>query len=269
MAQKRLFDRAIIETDKFLNISLSAKALYFLLGMEADDEGFVSPNRVMRLYGSELGDLKNLIDTGLVIPFKSGVVVITDWKENNWLDSRRIKPTQYQEELKLLKLDNNKYLLSECLAGAKREEYSIVEHSREEKSIEEEKCLAEKSIEEKKERKSSRFAPPSLQEVSEYIKANSYNVDANQWLDFYESKGWMVGKSPMKNWQAAVRTWAQRNIDKPRLDPLTELAKSLVREGVARYGDDDPGYHWAMNNFSRQTGIKNDGMLKYKHIFKL
>lgn len=129
-----MFDRAIIETDKFLNVSLSAKALYFLLGMEADDEGFVSPNRVMRLYGAEMGDLKNLIDTGLVIPFKSGVVVITDWKQNNWLDTRRIKPTQYQEEKKQLQLlPNNKYLLSSSLASAEPEEYRGEEYSTEEK----------------------------------------------------------------------------------------------------------------------------------------
>lgn len=129
MAQKRMFDRAIIETDKFLNISLSAKALYFLLGMEADDEGFVSPNRVLRIYGGEIGDLKNLIDTGLVIPFESGVVVITDWNENNWLDSRRIKPTQYQIEKKLLYLTRNKkYVLSNSLA-------SIEEKRAEEKRI--------------------------------------------------------------------------------------------------------------------------------------
>ena len=118
MAQKRMFDRAIIEMDKFLNISLSAKALYFLLGMEADDEGFVSPNRVMRTYGAEMGDLKNLIDTGLVIPFESGVVVITDWHQNNWLDDRRTKPTQYQKERDTLLLtENNKYVLSTCLAS--------------------------------------------------------------------------------------------------------------------------------------------------------
>ena len=43
MAQKRMFDKAIIDTDKFMDLPMSTKALYFLLGMEADDEGFVSP----------------------------------------------------------------------------------------------------------------------------------------------------------------------------------------------------------------------------------
>lgn len=136
MAQKRMFDKSILETDNFLNISLTAKALYFLLGMEADDEGFISPKRVIRLYGGELGDLKNLIDTGLVIPFKSGVIVITDWNQNNWLDNRRIRPTQYQEEKKMLVLtEQKKYELSNRLASAQPVESSIEESSIEEKSI--------------------------------------------------------------------------------------------------------------------------------------
>lgn len=133
MASKRMFDRAIIETDHFLNVSLSAKAIYFLLGMEADDEGFVSPLRIVRLYGGEPGDIKNLIDAGLIIPFKSGVVVITDWNQNNWLDGRRIKPTQYQNEKKMLTLtEDKKYELSDCLADAKTEERRIEENSIEE-----------------------------------------------------------------------------------------------------------------------------------------
>src|ERR1700728_431907 len=139
MAQKRMFDRSIIETDSFLNVSLSAKALYFLLGMEADDEGFVSPARVIRLYGGESGDIKNLVDTGLVIPLKSGVVVITDWNENNWLDSRRIKPTRYQEDKKTLILTGKRYMLSNGLATAKTEESSIEENRGEQNRIEERK----------------------------------------------------------------------------------------------------------------------------------
>jgi len=114
-----MFDRAIIETDNFLNISLSAKALYFLLGMEADDEGFVSPTRVIRLYGGEGGDIKNLIDSGLIIPFKSGVVVITDWKANNYLDINRVKDTVYQQEKNLLLTCGTKYEFNGCLTDVK------------------------------------------------------------------------------------------------------------------------------------------------------
>jgi hypothetical protein len=133
MATKRMFDRSIIETDNFLDLPTSCKALYFLLGMEADDEGFVSPKRVMRLYGGSDDDIRILSAKKLVIPFQSGVVVITDWRKNNWLDSRRIKKTIYQEEASLLDIVDDSYvLLSDGLANAKLEEKSI-----EEKSIEE------------------------------------------------------------------------------------------------------------------------------------
>lgn len=131
MAQKRMFDKAIIETTKFLDVSLSAKAIYFLLGMEADDEGFVSPKRVLRLYGGETGDLQNLIDVGLIIPFKTGVIVITDWKKNNWLDDRRTKPTEYQEEKRLLQLtDTGRYELSGRLADAKQNTNNMANYRR-------------------------------------------------------------------------------------------------------------------------------------------
>ena len=195
MAQKRMFDKSILETDNFLNISLTAKALYFLLGMEADDEGFVSPKRIIRLYGGELGDLKNLIDSGLVIPFKSGIIVITDWNQNNWLDNRRIRPTQYQTEKKMLILTSQKkYELSNGLATAQLEESSIEENRIEEKS-------------------KSRFAPPSLEEVSNYCKERENQINPQAFLDFYSSKGWLIGKNKMKDWHAAVRTWENR--DKP------------------------------------------------------
>ena len=197
MAQKRMFDKAIIETDKFLNVSLSAKAIYFLLGMEADDEGFISPKRVLRLYGGEVGDLKNLIDTGLVIPFQSGVVVITDWNENNYLDKNRIKKTQYQDEKKLLALCGKKYtLLNGCLTdvqpGEDRGGEGRIEEDRRE------------------ENKSRRFTPPTLQEISEYCIERSNTIDPETFMDFYISNGWVVGKSKMKDWKAAIRTWEKR-----------------------------------------------------------
>lgn len=129
MATKRMFDRAIIDTDKFMDMPLSAKAIYFLLGMEADDEGFVSYKKVMRVHGGNDDDVKILIAKGLIILFESGVVVVTDWNKNNWLDSRRIKPTEYEKEKKQLEIRNGVYMLSNGLA-------SIVESSIEENRIE-------------------------------------------------------------------------------------------------------------------------------------
>ena len=52
-----------------------------------------------------------------------------------------------------------------------------------------------------------RFTKPTVQEVDDYIKEKGYNFSAGAFVDFYESKGWVVGKSPMKDWKAACRTW--------------------------------------------------------------
>ena len=56
-----------------------------------------------------------------------------------------------------------------------------------------------------------RFKPPSVGDIAAYCKEHSYTIDAQYFVDFYESKGWMVGKNKMKDWQAAVRTWARNN----------------------------------------------------------
>lgn len=66
-------------------------------------------------------------------------------------------------------------------------------------------------IEEKKPVK--RFTPPTLDEVKAYCEERHNNVDAEQWLDFYSAKNFMIGKNKMKDWKAAVRTW-ERNDNK-------------------------------------------------------
>ena len=56
----------------------------------------------------------------------------------------------------------------------------------------------------------TRFTPPTVEEVESYIQERKSTVDAQQFVDFYASKGWMVGKNRMKDWKAAVRTWEKR-----------------------------------------------------------
>ena len=60
-------------------------------------------------------------------------------------------------------------------------------------------------------KESRRFTPPSLQEVREYCSQRGNKVDPEQFIDFYESKGWKVGAAAMKDWKAAVRTWEKRD----------------------------------------------------------
>ena len=57
----------------------------------------------------------------------------------------------------------------------------------------------------------SRFRKPTVEAVAEYCRSRGNNVDAERFWNFYESQGWRVGKNPMKDWQAAVRTWEKRD----------------------------------------------------------
>ena len=115
MARKRMFDNEVVDQDSFMDLPNDSKALYFLLGMKADDAGFVSPRAVMRSHQISDDALKLLILKKFVIPFPSGVIVITDWKRNNWLDNRRTSPTIYTEELKQLSCESGKYTLNKAV----------------------------------------------------------------------------------------------------------------------------------------------------------
>ena len=144
MAQKRMFDKRIVDSDRFIDLPNSTKALYFMAGMSADDRGFFQPKKLQRECGFSDDDYKILLAKGLFMTFESGVMVITDWNKNNWLDTRRITETEYIDELNMLKIINGRYTLEDCFSNAKPplsqnriEEYSIEENRIEESSIEE------------------------------------------------------------------------------------------------------------------------------------
>ena len=109
MAEKRMFAKQIIDSDAFLDMSLSTQALYFHLCMRADDDGFINnPKRIQRLIGSGDDELKLLIAKRFVIPFESGVCVIKHWKIHNYIQKDRYKPTVYENERLQLETKENK-----------------------------------------------------------------------------------------------------------------------------------------------------------------
>lgn len=113
MAQKRMFNLEVIDTDLFLEMPPSSQSLYFHLGMRADDDGFVSsPKRIISMVNSSADDLKILEAKGLVIGFETGIIVITDWNINNSLRKDRAKKTRYIQEKNMLSLnENGSYIL--------------------------------------------------------------------------------------------------------------------------------------------------------------
>lgn len=87
---------------------------------------------------------------------------------------------------------------------------------------------------------SSHFQKPSLSEVAAYCRERANKVDPEQFYNFYESNGWKVGKNPMKDWHAAVRTWEKREKEvaprkrEPKEDVFTHNMR-VMREMNAKY----------------------------------
>lgn len=100
----------------------------------------------------------------------------------------------------------------------------------------------EKDIEIKKEReikeKRKRFAPPTVDEVEAYAKEKGYTgFSAQRFVDYYESKGWVVGRSPMKNWRAAVRGWVSRDSEPKQIRPQDNPAQNYAQRDNSTYED--------------------------------
>lgn len=103
-----MFAKTIVLSDAFLDLPLSARCLYFTLGMLADDDGFVNaPRSIMRQCGASDDDMKILIAKKFVLLFDSGVIVIKHWRINNYLRNDRYTETKYGDEKAQLSYDEN------------------------------------------------------------------------------------------------------------------------------------------------------------------
>lgn len=103
-----MFAKTIVLSDAFLDLPMSARCLYFTLGMLADDDGFVNaPRSIMRQCGASDDDMKVLIAKKFVLIFDSGVIVIKHWRINNYLRNDRYTETKYGDEKSELSLDEN------------------------------------------------------------------------------------------------------------------------------------------------------------------
>lgn len=223
MAQKRMFDKRITDSDKFTDLPNSTKALYFMAGMCADDRGFFQPRRLQKMCGFTDDDFKVLIAKRYFISFESGVMVITDWNKNNYLDKNRITETEYIEELNLLRIINEKYEINDtCLTNVKP---TFNQYSIEENSIDKNRLDIRKEI-----HKEKKFKKPTLEEVETYCRERNNNIDAQHFIDFYDSKDWMIGKNKMKDWKACVRTWEAKEPHTPNWFDREYKVKSMTKE---------------------------------------
>lgn len=108
MAERRMFAKSVVLSDTFLDMTPTARCLYFSLGMLADDDGFVNSVRsAMRQSGTTDDDLRELIACGFIIPVSGGLVVVRHWKTNNYIRADRYQETNHKAEKAMLKTDDS------------------------------------------------------------------------------------------------------------------------------------------------------------------
>lgn len=95
MAERRMFSKSITNSSRFLKMPMSSRLLYYDLGMNADDDGFVEQFMVLRMTGASEQDLGVLELNGLIKILDENVLWIKDWKDNNYIAKDRYKPSKY------------------------------------------------------------------------------------------------------------------------------------------------------------------------------
>lgn len=253
MAERRMFARAVTGGARFLRMPVTSRLLYYDLGMAADDDGCVEAFAVMRMTGATEDDLKVLVSKGFVRVLNEDLVVyITDWQANNQIRKDRYHEGRYKGliDCEVGSLPDNQVtpewqprvnqagddLATEVRLG----KVSIGKASIGEASTGE--VRAGEPAQSAKPPAHTRFSPPSVQEIEEYCREKGFLLDAERFVDYYASIGWRVGKNPMKDWRAAVRTWVKKDTPKPEpencgyvLAPAEDPFEVAMRKREAGY----------------------------------
>ena len=229
MAERRMFAKTIVLSDAFLDMPLSARCLYFTLGMLADDDGFVnSPKSIMRQAGASPDDLNLLMAKRFILAFDSGIIVIKHWRIHNYIQKDRYKESKYMEEKSTLMLDQNG-AYTECIQDVSNLDTQVrLGKDRDRLELGEDRVgeVIEDSATPPPTR-TKRFVPPTVDEVRGYCLERGNGIDPQRFVGYYTSNGWMVGKNKMKDWKAAVRTWEQKGNYQGRPAPAKKTSSFL------------------------------------------
>ena len=220
MAERRTFAKTIVLSDAFLDMPMSARCLYFTLGMLADDDGFVnSPKSIMRQVGASIDDMNILLARKFILAFESGVIVIKHWRIHNYIQKDRYKGSKYIEEKSTLAVDENG-AYTECIQDVSIPDTQVrlgkvslgkVNNIGDIPQAESPPSAKKRTV----------FKPPTIEEVRAYCLERGNSVDAERWHNHYRANGWMVGKTKMVDWKAAVRTWERNGYDRDRRPAAT------------------------------------------------
>lgn len=250
MAERRMFSKKIIDSARFLKMPVSSQALYFHMGVRADDDGVVEGYNVMKMTGATEDDLKVLVAKGFVTVLNEDLVTyINDWKEHNLIRADRKVDSIYKDlllqiipEVQILEpkqrsdirkkqsdistQDNELYMDNQWTSTGQPMDTkcphrlgkdSLVEVNIGKDSLVKESVVEKVDVPQEAEqstaqtKKSKKFVKPSVEEIREYCQERQNTINAQLFYDYYEANGWRVGKNSMKDWKATIRNWERRD----------------------------------------------------------
>jgi len=144
----------------------------------------------------------------------------------------------YEEEDKILKISNFDEMVGSEVSSAKR----VREYRERQKALQcntnvtqeieyRDKILDIDINKKEKINKKESFVKPTLEEVERYCFERNNDIDPQSFIDFYESKGWLIGKTKMKDWKAAIRTWERnRTSNKSKKETSEERVARVLKE---------------------------------------
>ena len=265
MAEKRMFSSNVIDSDAFLDMSPTARLLYYDMGMRADDDGFIdSPKKIMRIIGASDSDLKELIDNGFVLRFDSGVIVIRHWYVNNRVRRDTYHETIYTEEKSMLLLEkNNVYQLRNDsvtdtlqtrneIGSQNRVDKSRLEKDRLGKDRLDESCACESKTENLDESGQPSQESPVVYFPTKFGEQPIYQKDVDDLTRLFNGsvdvrneilscKAYYSDKpESVSSWQSAVKVWINRTINFNN-STKSALESSFAKNGGRNHRSLEPG----------------------------
>ena len=214
MANRRMFSKDVICTDKFLLMNPLSQCLYFQWAMYADDDGFVSNSKIIqRATGATDENAKELEENGYVIFFNSRVLVVTHWKMLNTLKADRYTKTVYQKEFLQLELNDDKSYKIRNQDVSKVETQTSQDVSKVETQTSQDKeSIVKDSLNNDCDGKPSPDVP-SLEEIFNFYHLQKLAISP---IDFYKrglKTNWSNNEGqPLENWKGAYiamcKEWA-------------------------------------------------------------
>lgn len=216
MAEKRMFSKKVLETDRFYSLPHSVQTLYMHLSLNADDDGFVdNVMSIAMLCKADKKDIAKLISEKYLLQVSDHVFVIAHWYLNNQIQKDRFHPTIYDEEKNLLVRPNNIWQYRD---GITWDDNSLDTENRPDKK--------RKSKDEVK-HKHGVFEHVMLTDAEFEELVNQFPFDyqsrinnLDEYLENHKGKSY-------SNHLLTIKTWARKDADKPKQESFVDIAEGL------------------------------------------